>query len=61
MRLFESTADFLERHSDDNQSVSSTNSKVRGKKKKRYQDMSEIISDDANNYDMGFRLLENYS
>jgi hypothetical protein len=34
---------------------------VRGRKKKRYQDMSEIQSEVATNYDMGFTLLENYS
>jgi|JI6StandDraft_1071083.scaffolds.fasta_scaffold273210_2 hypothetical protein len=61
MRLFESATDLPDRHSDDNQSVSSTNSKVKGRKKKRYQDVSEIISEEANNYDMGFCLFENYS
>lgn len=53
--------DTPDRHSDDNRSVSSNNSKIRGRKKKRYQDMSEIVSEDATNYDMGFYLLENYS
>lgn len=60
-KLFEATADVTDGHSDDSRSVSSTNSKVRGRRKKRYQDMSEIISEDVNNYDMGFTLLENYS
>jgi len=60
-KLFDLNGDLVNSHNDDSRSVSSTGSKVRGRKKKRYQDMSEIVSEDVNNYDMGFNLLENYS
>ncbi len=41
---------------DDVKSISSNNSKLRPKKRKKYQDMSEVASVDYQNFDMGFVL-----
>lgn len=47
--------------SDDVRSISSNNSKLRQRKKKKYNDISEVLSVDYQNVDFGLVLKENYS